>query len=197
MQVYPNELYHYGVLGMKWGVRRYQNADGTLTNAGKRKYGSGESLKAKAEYKAAKKQYNKDFNAAYNKSYQSYSLNKNKRAASDERWQKAYDSAKAANAAQSKYKIAKAKDKAIAKEERQKLKDKALEVRKSNKGLKYAYNYKTSELAAKKILDENMSYNDAVKSAKKTAWRNTAIILGTYGAYTLGAIAIAKKTGYL
>lgn len=29
---------HYGVLGMKWGVRRYQNKDGTLTDAGKKKY---------------------------------------------------------------------------------------------------------------------------------------------------------------
>ncbi len=32
-----NELCHYGVLGMRWGVRRYQNEDGTLTTAGKRR----------------------------------------------------------------------------------------------------------------------------------------------------------------
>ena len=33
-----DELYHHGVKGMKWGVRRYQNKDGSLTDSGKKRY---------------------------------------------------------------------------------------------------------------------------------------------------------------
>ena len=33
-----NSLRHHGIKGMRWGVRRYQNADGSLTDAGKRRY---------------------------------------------------------------------------------------------------------------------------------------------------------------
>ena len=36
-----NYLMHHGIKGQKWGLRRFQNADGTLTPDGKKRYGSG------------------------------------------------------------------------------------------------------------------------------------------------------------
>lgn len=50
MNTKPNELYHYGKKGQKWGVRRYQNADGTLTEAGKKRYGRDAREKGYRDY---------------------------------------------------------------------------------------------------------------------------------------------------
>lgn len=48
-----NELTHWGVKGMRWGIRRYQNKDGTLTPAGKKRYNA-EMSQLKAEEKVLK-----------------------------------------------------------------------------------------------------------------------------------------------
>ena len=41
---YATELYHHGVKGMKWGIRRYQRKDGSLTPEGKKRYSDDESV---------------------------------------------------------------------------------------------------------------------------------------------------------
>lgn len=51
-----NYLQHYGIKGMKWGVRRYQNYDGRYTQAGVKRYNKAMDTyeKRKADYKTAK-----------------------------------------------------------------------------------------------------------------------------------------------
>lgn len=56
--IHENELQHWGIKGMRWGVRRYQNSDGSLTPAGQKRYNKEvEKLKKEtAKVKAAEKE---------------------------------------------------------------------------------------------------------------------------------------------
>lgn len=56
-----NALAHYGIKGQKWGLRRFQNEDRTLTEAGKLRYrvGSGNEAKDAKAYGKEVKKYNK------------------------------------------------------------------------------------------------------------------------------------------
>ena len=54
--VSESELYHWGIKGMKWGVRRYQNEDGTLTAAGKKRVAKRE---ARGKYAMTKREVKK------------------------------------------------------------------------------------------------------------------------------------------
>lgn len=55
-------LIHHGIKGQKWGIRRFENADGTLTAAGKKRYQAQESYaNSYKNYKEAKKLRTSDF----------------------------------------------------------------------------------------------------------------------------------------
>lgn len=68
---------HYGVTGQKWGVRRYQNPDGSLTPEGRQHYGLG-NLDYNARYsgdkKSAKKAYKAERKALRNKVFDAYDI---------------------------------------------------------------------------------------------------------------------------
>lgn len=107
MVIPESYLMHHGVKGQKWGVRRYQNPDGTLTAAGRQRYGSEEVYNKAVAYKNADKAFSKSYRQYYNKSMQAYSLNEKKREANTERLSKALSDYDTLMEAKKNYKNAK------------------------------------------------------------------------------------------
>lgn len=163
---YYEYLSHHGIKGQKWGVRRFQNDDGSLTRAGKLR-------EMKDEYKKTKKAYNEAGNYAFNNN-------------TEGNWDKATKARANMDAAKAKYKAEKQRMKADRK-------SKYKEIQSNTSiGQKLLYNNATRKRAAKYVVDNNMSLADATKKAKGDAKRNTAILLATYGAMAIGAVALTK-----
>lgn len=93
---YRYELYHHGIKGQRWGVRRFQKKDGSLTPAGKKRYYDTPELnKQKSEMETAKSVYKKSkstYNAASNK-YQNVPTSRNQQAMDKARSQFMFDRA--------------------------------------------------------------------------------------------------------
>lgn len=82
--IVSNELYHHGILGQKWGVRRFQNQDGSYTAAGRERYGIEDgkrrSLKSYAlEYKDRRENKNRYTRMKKNQNLDTMSFDEMKR----------------------------------------------------------------------------------------------------------------------
>lgn len=158
-------LMHYGVPGMKWGVRKAQKLQ---TSDIRKRYDS-----LKSDYKSANKAYYKS---------SAYSLSKKKRQASAARWDQAAADAEKMVKAKKAYKQVK-------QERKQAIKNTYKDVNKNTKlSDKLVYNNATRKKAAKYIVDNNMTMAEATKRANSDARRNTALVLGVYGAVLVSSL---------
>lgn len=155
-------LTHYGVLGMKWGVRRYRDGNGNYTAAGK-------------------KRYIKDKTSASQRDIDSFKKIKNgvkdKKGRQILSKKEVEDTVAALEAVKRKRETKLSRKYDIAKTYQD-------INRNTSIGEKLVYNNATRKKAAKYVVDKNMTVSEASKKAKGDAARNTAIMVAAYGAIT-------------
>ena len=159
-------LEHFGVKGMKWGVRKQKVLD------------------AKSGYKKARKAYSKSYNKAYRNSARhpiTQFTSKKGRAKSDALWEKAMSDADQLRSAKNAYKNAK-------RERKNAIEDTHRGINQNTSFInKLMFNDATRRKAAKYVVDNDMSVDEAIKKTNREAIRNTALILAAYGAVSVAS----------
>ncbi len=88
-----DELYHHGIKGQKWGVRKYQEADGSLTEEGRRHYGVGNARVGSIRYDLKRQKAYEKLSKRERAAEAHYNVlaNKKNRAKYEDRTKEAYD----------------------------------------------------------------------------------------------------------
>lgn len=179
-----DELYHYGVLGMKCGKRKSLPKLDLRTRYDR----------AKADKKASYKEYSKSYDKTYHYAQRHpigtiVGITKYGKKIKNNYKNMVNDTLNKID----KYQKANKKYKTIKKERKEAFKSIYKDLEKnSNISEKILFNNAIREKLAKYVVDNNMSIEEAKKKTKKEAIRNTAVILGSIGAYKIRKAAINK-----
>lgn len=174
-----NELMHYGIPGMHWGHRSGRTPTSQLQRSSLRK----EFDRKKAAKKDANSEYGDAFNSYVNGGLGVTAAGRRANVRRSAEFDRTINKSIRADEAFKKVKNErKTQIKGTAKN---------LEAQTSFKE-RMLYNPQTRKRAAKYIVDNNMSVDEARKRANSDANRNTAIFVAAYGAMTLGVMAYNK-----
>lgn len=171
--IHTDELTHHGVVGMKWGIRRYQDRSGNYTPAGK-------------------KRYLKDKTAPIQRDIDSFKNFKN--GVKDKTGKQILSKKDVADIVSGLKDVKSKKEAKLSRKYDIATTHQYINRQKSLKD-KLIYNDAVRKKAAKYVVDKNMSVADATKKAKSDARRNTAALLAVYGAVTIATTAGVLSVG--
>lgn len=187
-------LAHHGILGQKWGVRRFQNKDRTWTEAGKERYGSSkERVKAaKKEKNTARSEASRAFNKAYDYDYYHIIPTKKVKDTSKALWNDYEDKSEKYKITNEKYKKVKEVETKLQKELKEIEKKKATEREVADFRKEMADRYKNDPETKAKY--ENMSDEEIQQDIqRKQKMKKTIATVGIAAGIGLGLYVAYKK----